>query len=338
MSIKIFPSANEVGGEGQAVFTESSLAAWVGQADHIRSGLTVSKDATNIRIASGSAIIDGRLVVVDTPVLVPITSLHAASFNIYLQLFYDSLGNAYNAAITFSEYAPNPEPVPENALRIGSVTRHALDDDFSVASGPRHTYSPWPLALDILNTYYYDTQFEGLGGFQTVGAVTVGNDGAQLSTSSQIGSIAKLTRPAYKPGASMESFQLWMRIRITGTDAQARILPGWLTEPSGYIGFTISGYDLSCVYKPDWFGANEVAVATSTVGNSFVALSISRTPGYCAWLKNGHVIAECDSGDLPTTSRPGTIFAEIKATSDTVTSLYLNRYIVASPNIAPGGS
>lgn len=330
----VFPSVNDVGGAEQSIFNEMRLSAWAGHYNHVRFGYTISQEGTNIKIEPGAAMIDGRLVTMNDPYLIPKSVLHAANFDIYLQLTYDSLGNASATNIVFVETSPNYTPAPSSSvLRLGVVHVRQLDDDFSAYSDVYPSHAPWPLGLDILNTYYYDTRFEGLGGFATTGAATISGDGLTLTTTSEASNTASILYPDVLDRQDMYSFQSRFVIDSVESDSIVTIYHKTPLKSSGYIGFEIDNRTLSCVYASAALDPR-ITVATSAIASTTI-LGLSRTHSGCTWLYNGRQLASVQDNGLPDTY-PGYWQIQLMAKTEQQTSLNVRRVTVASPNVLPG--
>jgi len=330
----VFPSVNDVGGAEQSIFNEMRLSAWAGHYNHVRFGYTISQEGTNIKIEPGAAMIDGRLVTMNDPYLIPKSVLHAANFDIYLQLTYDSLGNASATNIVFVETLPNYTPAPSSSvLRLGVVHVRQLDDDFSAYSDVYPSHAPWPLGLDILNTYYYDTRFEGFGGFYFTGARTLSSDGLTLTTTSTAGDAASVFNSDVLGRQDMCSFQSRFVIDSVKSDSIVTIYHKTQSTSSGYIGFEIDNRTLSCVYAKTALDPR-ITVATSAIASTTI-LGLSRTHSGCTWLCNGRQLASVQDNGLPDTY-PGYWQIQLMAKTEQQTSLNVRRVTVASPNILPG--
>lgn len=343
----VFPSANDVGGAEQSIFNEMRLSAWAGHYNHVRFGYTISQEGTNIKIEPGAAMIDGRLVTMNDPYLIPKSVLHAANFDIYLQLTYDSLGNASATNIVFVETLPNYTPAPSSSvLRLGVVHVRQLDDDFSAYSDVYPSHAPWPLGLDILNTYYYDTRFEGLGGFDTTGTAKISGGGLKLTTTPVANHTASIvypglaasdTAPIVYPGVldrqDMYSFQSRFVIDSVESDSIVTIYHKTESTSSGYIGFEIDNRTLSCVYASAALDPKNT-VATSAIASTTI-LGLSRTHSGCTWLCNGRQLASVQDNGLPD-AYPGYWQIQLIAKTEEQTSLNVRRVTVASPNVLPG--
>lgn len=208
MSVKIFPSANGVGGEPKTVFNESNLASLTvpGARNYVISGFEMPFSAqgeagqpVELIISPGAAVIAGYYVVSDEPLTVtlpaPLLGIHI--FYIYLCLSRDSLNNVTGAEMycveTNNPYRPTPPAVDH--ICIGNIRSVGLSYSLGVNSAPR---TPWPGLTDTLlpRNVYYATLFDSVDGMTTTGTVTHREGHVSLATTASSGATATLCKKA----------------------------------------------------------------------------------------------------------------------------------------------
>ena len=204
MAIKVFPSANGVGGAGQKVLSEANLARWVmpGARNYVVSGLeiphTVSGDPPLVVYASaGAAMIAGHYVVADTPIDLglPTTPLFNETYMIYLQLVRDGLGLVTDASPYTSLTATPPTG---DYVFLGTIRAMGTHYGYGTNLAPRTPWphTPRPSIADTLrpDNLYYSTFFDSADGFAKTGTVTAGEQHLTLTTAATIGATATLRK------------------------------------------------------------------------------------------------------------------------------------------------
>jgi len=203
MAIKIFPSANAVGGAGQKVLQEKNMAGWLDATtprNYVASGLDLSgNDTATLTISPGVAIIAGRVVTVDEAIEIPVSG--TGFYSCRLTLALDALGNVESAAAALVSTAT---PATVNDLHLGHVYVSVGKVSYIDYTQGRFS-SPYGTVRDeFINRYMeFNTHFESIDGYVTSvassGAVTL--DGAagcvKMATSTTTGSSATILKRSY---------------------------------------------------------------------------------------------------------------------------------------------
>jgi hypothetical protein len=204
MAITVFPSANGVGGAGQKVLKEVSLARWAhaDTRDHVVSGfeLTLNDPPTQATISPGTAIIDGRLITSDAPTVLDLnTGTGWRDTYVHLLTTSDALSCVATAEMITSTSVVLP-PVPHRrALRLWEVRlyNNTLHNTYDLRTyGPQIAYPPHRSVRDAVT---YETWFESTSPFVTTGTVAVSQGWCDITTGAVNGNSASIKRPCPDP-------------------------------------------------------------------------------------------------------------------------------------------
>lgn len=195
VAIKVFPSANGVGGAGQKVYSETNMVRWMQAAaprNYVVNGLGLSGVGTGtLTISPGSAMIAGQLVTVPEAVALSVSGTTFLSCR--LSLTRDSLGNADGAAATVVYHTA---PLTEDDTHLGFVSV-SLGAISHVNYLERRASSPYGTAADewLSGMVEYDTLFDSLDGLTTDGSVTLSKSGyVTLTTAAASGASASMIK------------------------------------------------------------------------------------------------------------------------------------------------
>ena len=240
MAIKVFPSANAVGGAGQKVLSEGNLAGWmsvINPSNYVVEGFTTESTATGgtMTFTPGIAVIDGHWIISDAAVTAPYYSGKQTA--IYLQLSVDALGNATDAAIVINDTFI----APAHALRLAKTVW--LDAETPVLvydERPRAPYDPISLVRSGLG---YQTWFDSLDGFEILGTVARNGSVVRLTTAAHAGSTSSIVRRGLFMNAPQETY--WGPRRYVGfragigqnSDITAYAITGYRAPSGYYMGF-----------------------------------------------------------------------------------------------------
>lgn len=268
MAIKVFPSANAVGGAAQKVLSESNLGTWLGATtprNYIANGLDLSGVGTAVvTVSPGVGIINGRVVTVDEAIDIPVSSV--GTYSCRLTLTLDALGNVASAAVGLVRWVQVPEtdpptlvpaPVTVNDLHLGHVYVSGSIIHINHLQG-RYTNPYGTLYDSMVNRHVaFDTFFESIDGYQTnlVSSGTVAINAAEgylkLATSTTNGSSAAISKYSYAYTGDRPYFvrEQWLSIegRVNGVDLGASS-EAWLVVGAPgtkrHIGFVSVGGQL----------------------------------------------------------------------------------------------
>lgn len=259
MAIKVFPSANAVGGAAQKVLSEPNLGTWLGATaprNYIANGLDLSGDGTaTLTISPGAAIIAGRVVTVDEAIEIPVSG--TGFYSCRLTLALDALGNVESAAAAL---VSTDTPATVNDLHLGHVSVSLGKVRFIDYSRGRYTSPHGTLYDSMVNRHVaFDTFFESIDGYQTslVSSGTVAINAAEgclrLATSTTSGSSAAISKYSYTYLGSLErpdfTYEQWLSIEgcVDGVDLGASS-EAWLVVGAPgvkrHIGFVSVGGQL----------------------------------------------------------------------------------------------
>lgn len=241
MAIKVFPSANAVGGTGQKVLSEGNMAGWLAAItprNYVVSGLDLSGDGTTVvTVSPGVGVINGRVVTVDEAIDIPVSG--EGLYSCRLTLAFDALGNVESAAAALVSTAT---PATVNDLHLGYVDVRRIGEYFIYIHYPLGRYtSPYGTLYDsMVNRHVaFDTFFESIDGYQTnlVSSGTVAINAAEgylkLATSTTNGSSATISKrsfPSFYSGVRPDfDFEQWLGIeaQVNGV-SQGAASEAWL--------------------------------------------------------------------------------------------------------------
>lgn len=205
MAIKVFPSANAVGGAAQKVLSEGNMAGWLAATtprNYVVSGLDLSGDGTTtLTISPGVAIIAGRAVVVDSPIQIDVSGVVGSGYaTCWLALAVDAVGNVTGVTAEISTIAS----LTANDLPLGQVARSSGVISYIDYSFVRST-SPYGTLYDSMIARHaaFDTYFDSLDGYaislvpshEPGTAVINAEEGCLLlATSTENGSAAEIAK------------------------------------------------------------------------------------------------------------------------------------------------
>jgi hypothetical protein len=259
MAIKVFPSANAVGGAGQKVLQEKNMAGWLDATtprNYVASGLDLSgNDTATLTISPGVAIIAGRVVTVDEAIEIPVSG--TGFYSCRLTLVLDALGNVESAATALVSTAT---PATVNDLHLGHVYVSVGKVSYIDYSQGRYTSPHGTLYDSMVNRHVaFDTFFESIDGYQTslVSSGTVAINAAEgylkLATSTTNGSSAAISKYSYTYTGSQDrpyfEREQWLSIegRVDGVSLGASS-EAWLVVGAPgtkrHIGFVAVGGQL----------------------------------------------------------------------------------------------
>lgn len=240
MAIKVFPSANGVGGAGQKALSEGNLAGWmsaINPSNYVVEGFTTDSTASGgtVVFTPGIAIIDGHWIVSDAAITAPYYSGKQTA--IYLQLTADALGNVTAVATAINDTSI----APPRAIRLAKTAW--LDAQTPVLvydERPRAPYDPISVMRFGLG---YQTFFDSLDGFQCAGSVARDGGVVKLTTGDSAGSTASIKRQGYILSAPQNTY--WGPKRYVGfrgaasqdSDITAYAITGYRAESGYYMGF-----------------------------------------------------------------------------------------------------
>lgn len=231
MAIKVFPSANAVGGAAQKVLSEGNMAGWLAAItprNYVVSGLDLSGDGmTTLTISPGVGIINGRVVTVDEAIDIPVSD--EGLYSCRLTLAFDALGNVESAAAALVSTAT---PATVNDLHLGHVSAMRIGESVIYVIDHlqgRYTSPYGTLYESMVNRHVaFDTFFESIDGYQTnlVSSGTVAINAAEgylkLATSTTNGSSAAISKYSYTYTENRPYFvrEQWLSIegRVNGVD------------------------------------------------------------------------------------------------------------------------
>lgn len=334
MAIKVFPSANGVGGAGQKVLSENNLAGWMasGARNYVLTGLEIpgSFSGRDLSISAGAAIIGGYYVASDAAITIqlPEPGIGGTTYMIYLRLMVDSAGLVYGTEV----YYFSSEPPTGDYIVLGSI-RSATDGYNNgvnlAARGPR------PSIVDTLqaNVLYYSTFFDSAAGFATTGTVTPGEQHLTLATAGENGATASIRKKLPQPILISMDKPIYIRMGI-GYSTYGAI--------SGYcgVGTPASKQFLGISYRDGYiYGCRgngsslvETAQLSTSGGGNLTAdkeIIITMSGGKIVWQATRGSKIEADTY-LPTSLGDGAIlYAEVKTTDAAAKSMYLSHYTVA---------
>jgi hypothetical protein len=233
VAIKVFPSANAVGGAAQKVLSEPNLGTWLGATtprNYIANGLDLSGDGTaTLTISPGAAIIAGRVVTVDEAVEIPVSG--TGFYSCRLTLALDALGNVESAAAAL---VSTGTPATVNDLHLGHVYVSLGKVNYTDYSQGRYTSPHGTLYDSMVNRHVaFDTFFESIDGYQTSltssATATIDTAGGylKLATSTTNGSSATISKYSFTDILSRErpnfAFEQWLSIegRVDGVSLGA---------------------------------------------------------------------------------------------------------------------
>lgn len=354
MAIKVFPSANGVGGAGQKVLSEGNLAGWMmpGARNYVVSGLTLpdrvegnGQNPVTLSISAGAAVIAGYCVVADSPITMqlPAPDYDCTRYYIYVRLLRDGLGLASSVATYYSAVTPMmgadpppmvPTPPSGDYIYLGHIT---ADGTYYGRTAPTSVRSPWPTLVDTLGPsgVCYSTFFDSVDGMAKSGTVTPGEYHVSLTTAASSGASASLRK---RLPATMQldmSMPYAIRMGLGYHPYGANI--------QGYAGIgnpaTNSFVGISChdgkIYGCRGDGTSLVETAqlrvTGTAGQLSADSDIRMTvaDGKITWQAGEGVTVVADTY-LPAGLSHGMIlYAEVKTTEAAAKSMALSHWIVA---------
>lgn len=351
MAIKVFPSANAVGGAAQKVLSEGNMTGWMGATaprNYVISGLEIqlphpaSQDgAITLTVSSGSAMLAGCYVVVGEPLTVIVPTPQAvtgsvqlmADCHVYLCLSRDAVGNATGARLDYSavEVQAAPDPPDDDHINLGYVNGGSLTYTAAYVSAP---HTPWPTITELMGsgTLFYATYFDSVDGMAATGTATPGEQYVTLTAAASSGASATL-RKKLAAGMRMDMRRPYA-VRMCFGYSSA-------TAASGYVGvgtpaskaFLGISYRDGIVYGCYGDGATltettQIATSGSQLqASTEVAISVSN--GRAAWSAPNGVRVQADTG-LPTyLGDSALLYAEVKTGAAASKSMALGYYSVA---------
>ncbi len=338
MAIKIFPSANGVGGAGQKVLSEGHLAGWMmpGTRNYVVSGLeiphTVSGDPPLVVYASaGAAMIAGHYVVADTPIDLglPTTPLFNETYMIYLQLVRDGLGLVTDASPYTSLTATPPTG---DYVFLGTIRAVGTCYGYGTNLAPR---TPWPNIADTLRpgNLYYATYFDSVDGFAVTGTVAAGEQHVALTTAATSGASATLRKkiPATMIIDMSKPYSIRMGIGYSAYTAISGYMGIGTPASKQFVGIS---YRDGTLYGCHGDGSSLVETAqlsTSGGGNTTADkdICISVADGKIVWRVTSGSRVEADTY-LPTRlGDDALLYAEVKTTEAAAKTMWLSHWAVA---------
>jgi len=203
MAIKVFPSANGAGGAGQKVLSEGNLEAWMAAAvrrNYVVNGLDLSgNDTSTLTISSGTAIIAGHAVIVDSSIAIQLSGTQFTSCR--LSLVRDALGAV--SSVTAQLVSTNT-PLTADDLHLGHVYV-VLGKVYYIDYSQGRYAGSYDTPYDAFVNRYdaFDTCFDSIDGYATsvTSSAAVTLDAAagclKLATSSTSGSSATVQKRSY---------------------------------------------------------------------------------------------------------------------------------------------
>ncbi len=340
MAIKVFPSANGVGGAGQKVLSENNLAGWMtsGARNYVISGLEIPYQVAGaegqpviVHASAGAAMIAGYYVVADAPVDLglPTTPTLNKTYMIYLRLTRDGIGLVSGVVPYYSLASTPPEG---DYIFLGAIRSMGWGYSYGVNLAP---HTPRPSIADTLrpDNLYYSTFFDSADGFAKTGTVTAGEQHLTLTTAATSGATASIRKKLPQSIVISMNKPIYIRMGI-GYDSYGAI--------SGYcgIGTPASKQFLGISYRDGYiYGCRgkgsslvETAELSTSGGDNLTAdeeICITMSGGSIVWQATRATKIEADTY-LPTSLGDGAIlYAEVKTTNAAAKSMYLSHYTVA---------
>jgi len=344
MAIKVFPSANAVGGAGQKVLSEGNLAGWMmpGARNYVISGLEIpacvpgaAGQPVTMQVSAGAAVIAGHYVVADSPISLQLPApIFGVQFcHIFLRLLRDGIGLVSTAQAHCVEVRGSDPPIPPSGdyIYLGNIHSTGTDYGYGSTVAPR---TPWPNIADTLRPsgIYYATFFDSVDGLSTTGTVTPGEQHVALTTAATSGASATLRKKlpftmqfdASKPysirmGTGYSSYNAITGYAGIGTPASKQFVG--ISYRDGYIyGCRGDGNNL----------VETEELSTSGSGNTTADQEI------CIEVAGGKIVWQVTNGDqreadtyLPT--RPGDdalLYAEVTTTEAAAKTMWLSHWMV----------
>ena len=339
MAIKVFPSANGVGGAGQKVLSEGNLAGWMmpGTRNYVISGLEIPYQVAGaegqpviVHASAGAAMIAGYYVVADAPVDLglPTTPTLNKTYMIYLRLTRDGIGLVSGVVPYYSLASTPPEG---DYIFLGAIRSMGWGYSYGVNLAP---HTPRPSIADTLrpDNLYYSTFFDSADGFAKTGTVTAGAQHLTLTSAATSGASATLRKkiPATMIIDMSKPYSIRMGIGYST-----------YTAISGYMGigtpaskqFAGISYRDGYIYGCRGDGNNLVEteeLSTSGSGNTTADKEI------CIEVAGGKIVWQDTRGRrieantyLPATLGDGALlYAEVKTTAAAAKSMYISHWAV----------
>ena len=334
MAIKVFPSANGVGGAGQKVLSEGNLARWTmpGARNYVISGFELPDGlpygTATIPVDAGAAVIDGYLIIADASLEATISSPTPGTiYYFYLRIIKDVLGCVANADV----YVSTGAPPAESYILLGAM-RYA--NEGWVSRNQPAPRAPWYGFLETLRAgnLYYATFFDSADAFATTGTVTANQQHIAIKTAATSGASASLTKQI--PGGMTLDTSRPYCIRM-GIGFHP------LREVSGYagIGTPASKQFIGISFRDSRFygirGDGTTLAETDAIASTAAGVLLATTDitirvedGQAAWQANGRKPVAAATY-LPTQLGDSTIvYAQVKTATTEARSMALSHWTV----------
>ncbi|MEA4884252.1 MAG: hypothetical protein VB144_11475 [Clostridia bacterium] len=333
MGIKIFPSANAVGGATQKVLKEINLAGWMmpGARNYVVSGFNLPSqvEGSTLPITAGVAVIAGYCVVTDAPInlQMPQPTMNNNTYAIYLCLTRDGIGLATGATASYSTTGP---PAGDY-IKLGTVREAVGGYNYGDNTAPN---APWPSLVDVMRpgSIYYSTRFDSVYGFAETGTAVCTERHVELTTAAQSGASSTLRKECPATTHFDTSRPYFIRMGI-GYDSYSAV--------TGYAGigtpaskqFVGISYRDGYIYGAHGDGTSLVETAelsTSGAGNTTAnkEIIITVAGGVCRWQVTQGSACEATS-NLPIYLGDDAIFyAEVKTTDANARKMYISHWAV----------